>query len=313
MAVAQPESTPVKAGRTPEGIIYFLPKTELKFHLLIEKTTYRPGIFAKYAERYLQLSEIEQAEEETYRLIDCVVEQTAVRDTSKCFAVRFKGGKCETAEVHVSEDGILQAINAEPLKAPRYVPFTPSAKRSQPQSRRYLSAEILAAGSTAKVAELTASQLVDLQLHRRQLITGEADDMPKDARQLQLMLDEIDRQADAMEALFRGTLTRDTIAHVITVCPEKEVSKDVLFRTTPDIFEKPLDKKNRGIYANVPGRIRVSLHRNDEQLCSFEFLAPQFGFLELRGADLFKRFQTHLQMNPLTGAIESLHADPKKP
>ena len=340
MAVAQPESTPVKAGRTPEGIIYFLPKTELKFHLLIEKTTYRPGIFAKYAERYLQLSEIEQAEEETYRLIDCVVEQTAVRDTSKCFAVRFKGGKCETAEVHVSEDGILQAINAEPLKAPRYVPFTPSAKRSQPQSRRYLSAEILAAGSTAKVAELTASQLVDLQLHRRQLITGEADDMPKDARQLQLMLDEIDRQADAMEALFRGTLTRDTIAHVITVCPEQEVSKDVLFRlsrhiglvdkddlsgvpyymtiedlhhTTPDIFEKPLDKKNRGIYANVPGRIRVSLHRNDEQLCSFEFLAPQFGFLELRGADLFKRFRTHLQMNPLTGAIESLHADPKKP
>ena len=288
MAVAQPESTPVKAGRTPEGIIYFLPKTELKFHLLIEKTTYRPGIFAKYAERYLQLSEIEQAEEETYRLIDCVVEQTAVRDTSKCFAVRFKGGKCETAEVHVSEDGILQAINAEPLKAPRYVPFTPSAKRSQPQSRRYLSAEILAAGSTAKVAELTASQLVDLQLHRRQLITGEADDMPKDARQLQLMLDEMVDKDDLSGVPYYMTI-------------------EDLHHTTPDIFEKPLDKKNRGIYANVPGRIRVSLHRNDEQLCSFEFLAPQFGFLELRGADLFKRFQTHLQMNPLTGAIESLH------
>ena len=126
------------------------------------------AVAAKYAERYLQLSEIEQAEEETYRLIDCVVEQTAVRDTSKCFAVRFKGGKCETAEVHVSEDGILQAINAEPLKAPRYVPFTPSAKRSQPQSRRYLSAEILAAGSIASpmtrfiVAVSSVTQLIYL-------------------------------------------------------------------------------------------------------------------------------------------------------
>lgn len=339
-AFAQPESVPVKGGRTPEGVVYFLPKTELRFHVLVEKTTYRPGPFAKYAERFLQLREIEQEEQKTYRLVDMAIEQTAVRDTSKCFSVKLKGGKCETAEVHVNEDGILMAVNAQPMKVPSYVPFRPAAKRLQPQTRRYLSAEMLAAGSTAKMAELTASQLVELQYRRRQLITGEADDMPKDAKQLQLMLDEIDRQADAMEALFRGYLTRDTVEHTIMMCPEKEVNKDVLFRlsrhiglvdkddlagvpyyisiedlhhTSQELFEKPLDKKNRGFYANVPGRIRVSLYGDEEMLGSYELLVPQFGFLELRGADQFKHYTTHLQLNPLTGAVESLVADPKKP
>jgi hypothetical protein len=86
-----------------------------------------------------------------------------------------------------------------------------------------------------------------------------------------------------------------------------------LHHTSQELFEKPLDKKNRGFYANVPGRIKVSLQSGEEMLGTFEFLVPQFGFLELRGADLFKHYTTHLQLNPLTGAVESLVADPKKP
>ena len=338
-AVAQPETTPLKPGPTPEGIIYFLPKTELRFHVLVEETSYRPGIFAKYAERCLQLHDIAQEEEETYRLVDYVIEQTAVRDTSKCFVVKLKGGKNDTAKVHVSDDGILLAVNAEPIKVARHVPFRAAAQAPRTQLRRYLSAEVLAAGSNAKMAELTASQLVELQNRRRQLITGDVDDMPKDARQLQLMIDEIDRQTDAMVALFKGTLTRDTVEHTITLCPEKEVSREVLFRlsrhlgmvdmddlagvpyyitiedlhnTTLDVFQKPENKKNKGFYANVPSRVRLTLHRSDELLGTFYFYMPQFGFMELRGADLFKRYSIHLQLNPLTGAIESLYADVKQ-
>ena len=37
-----------------DGSSYFLPKTALRFTLLVEKTTYKPGEFNQYAERYLK-------------------------------------------------------------------------------------------------------------------------------------------------------------------------------------------------------------------------------------------------------------------
>ena len=39
VAQAQAVSTPLKAGRTAEGVTYFLPKTAIRFNLLIEKKT----------------------------------------------------------------------------------------------------------------------------------------------------------------------------------------------------------------------------------------------------------------------------------
>ena len=56
--VAQPVSTPMKAGRTAEGVVYFLPKTAIRFNLLIEKKTYIPGEYAKYAEKNLGMTGI---------------------------------------------------------------------------------------------------------------------------------------------------------------------------------------------------------------------------------------------------------------
>ena len=54
--------------------------------------------------------------------------------------------------------------------------------------RRYLTEEILAAGSTAKMAELTAREIYDLRENRSLLIKGQADFMPQDGQQLKLML-----------------------------------------------------------------------------------------------------------------------------
>ena len=63
---AQVVSTPMKAGRTAEGVVYFLPKTAIRFNLLIEKKTYIPGEYAKYAEKYLGMTGIEQEQQVTY-------------------------------------------------------------------------------------------------------------------------------------------------------------------------------------------------------------------------------------------------------
>ena len=196
-------------GLPSEGQTYYLPKTAVRFHLLIEKQTYTPGDFAAYAERYLHMGNIQQQEQVSHRVVNCQLTTAGVRDTTKCYTLRLKG-KGEAADVRLSDDGILLAVNAEPVQPSNTPAYSPQSKPRQQSPKKFLSAEVLSAGSTAKMAELTVQQMLDLREHRQQLATGEAEDMPNDEKQLQLMLQQIDQQHDALMTLFTGTIRRDT-------------------------------------------------------------------------------------------------------
>jgi len=333
---AQPEMTQLQPGQTPEGAVYYLPKTSLRIHLLVEKQTYTPGQFARYAERYLHLKGVVQEEQISQRIVSCEVSSFGVRDTSKCYSVRLKG-KAETAEIRLSEQGTLLAVNDEPLA---YSVPTLSTLKSQtsnlksqtsnlkPQTSTFLlSSEALAAGSTAKMAEITAQQIQELQERRQQLATGEADEMPQDEQQLRLMLQEIDQKCNQLMAHFTGTVCRDSSEHVLTLCPEKEIKHQVLFRISrrlglvdkddlsgipyyidlknlsPAEHPAPENKKLLGFYVNVPGMAQLTISQDDQTLAQFQVPLAQFGFTELRDGDLFRRFVTHLQLHPATGAV----------
>lgn len=335
ITMAQAVSTPLKPGRTPEGVVYFLPKTVFQLNLLVEKKTYMPGEFCKYAEKFLRLSGIAQEEEVTHSIVSYGLTPVGVRDTSKCYTVMLKG-KSATAEVKLSDDGVLQAVNAEPAKVKVKEPFKPAPRKAPVDSKQYLSAEVLSAGSVAKMAELTVQQILEIQNHRQMLISGEAEDMPTDKDQLQLMIDQLDKEREALMSMFLGTTTRDTVEQVITICPEKEVKREVVFRlnkkiglvdkddlsgipyymniedehhTTLQKYDIPENKKDGGFFVNVPGRIKFTLLREDHQLASFNLYAAQFGFVELRSGSLFKRYVTHMTLNPVTGSVETIHAD----
>ena len=197
--MAQPvSSSQLQEGKVPEGTVYYLPKTVIHFHLLIEKKTYTPGIFCQYAEKYLRQKPTRQEEEINHRIVDLRLSQTGVRDTSKCFIATLKG-KSATAEMSLSEDGVLLAVNDTPIVVKKQLPFMAVAKKKKDSDpMRYLSDEVRMAGSHAKKAELVALQMAELQEHRQQLITGEAEEMPTDKAQLQLMLDEIDQQYESL-------------------------------------------------------------------------------------------------------------------
>ena len=55
MAFCQTQISDYKPGITPERAEYFLPKTAIRVAVKVEKTTFTPGEFCKYAERYLRL------------------------------------------------------------------------------------------------------------------------------------------------------------------------------------------------------------------------------------------------------------------
>ena len=334
---AQPEMTQLQPGQTPDGVVYYLPKTALRVHLLIEKQTYTPGQFARYAERYLHLTCVVQQEQISQRIVNCEVSSFGVRDTSKCYSVRLNG-KAETAEVRLSEQGTLLAVNDEPLAYSVPALSAPLTSHLSPLTshQSLLSSEALAAGSTAKMAEITAQQIQELQERRQQLATGEADEMPQDEQQLRLMLQEIDQKCNQLMTHFTGTVRRDSSEHILTLCPDKEINHQVLFRISrrlglvdkddlsgtpyyidlknlsPDERPVPENKKLLGFYVNVPGMAQLTISQDDQTLAQFQVPLAQFGFTELRDGDLFRRYVTHLQLHPATGAVVRQQVEQEK-
>ena len=340
-AKAQTESSFYQPGVTPEGAVYFLPKTAVKVIVQVEKKTYTPGDFCKYAERFLRIKNVSSTPSVSYRITSIRQEAVAVADTSKRYAVEFNA-KTSASNVRLSDDGILLAINAEPNKQKATKPFVASPRPTAINPRKYMSEEILAAGSTAKMAELTAQDIYEIRESRNLLVRGQADNMPKDGEQLRLMLSQLDLQDRSMTSLFTGITECDTTEHVLTIIPDKEVSQGLLFRfseklglvdkddlsgapyyiTIEDLktmpAPEPIDPKKKlkqvaGIYVNVPGKMLSTISNTKEAVLSTQFPAGQFGNVELLSAALFnKRYTTHLWLNPLTGGVDKLEAEQPK-
>lgn len=338
---AQTASGYYKPGVTTEGAVYFLPKTAIRITVQVEKTTYTPGDFCKYAGRYLRIKDASPIPTVNCRIVGIRQEATAEADTTKGFAVKFDA-KTSASNVRLSDDGILLAINAEPLQQQQAAPFVPTPAPAPINPRLYMNEEILIAGSTAKMAELTAQEIYEIRESRNLLVRGQADNMPKDGEQLRLMLNQLDLQDRALTSLFTGITVKDTTEQVFTIIPDKEISHEVLFRFSQKLgivdrddfagvpyyisiedlktvpAAEPVDAKKKfrqipGIYVNVPGRLRATISTAKETILTTEFLAGQFGHTELLSGALFnKRYNTRLQLHPISGAVERLDAEQPK-
>lgn len=327
------------AQQTVEGTTYFLPKTAVQFRILIEKTTYTPGELAVYGDKYMKTENADENPSVTYRIINTTNNSYGVPDTTKQHTV-IVDKKHSIIRVNKDASGMLLAINAEPKPIEGIKDFKAAAKQTPINPRDFMNADILSAGSKAKMAELIAQDIYDIRESRNQLSRGEADFMPKDGEQLKIMLANLSKQENALMQVFEGTIVKDTVEKVITFIPEKEVSKQVLFRfssklglvDSDDLSGRPfyisvtdlhsitplkLDIENKkskddcGVYVNLPGSIRISLYDGSKQYKSFDIYAAQFGRTESISGELFgKKITTHLVLNPVTGNADELRTEP---
>ena len=343
-SLAQTVISSYKPGVTSEGAVYYLPKTAIRVTMQVEKSTYTPGEFCKYSEKYLRIKDVPTNASTKYRILSVKQEPFAIADTSKCYAVKFNA-KTVACNVRLSNEGILLAINTDAKQQPKSAPAPtqqPRPLKNSPKS--YLSEEILSAGSTAKMAELTAQEIYELRESKSMLAKGQADFMPKDGEQLKLMLEELNTQNEALTSLFIGTTENDTTTHTFTYVVDKPTKRDILFRFSPEYGlvdnddlsgtpyyiniedlktvaepetvdpKKAAKPQQSGIYVNVPGKMRATIFDAKNQIVSNEFAAGQFGNVELLSGVLFnKKYTTRLLLNALTGAVEKLEAEqPKK-
>ena len=295
---AQTSTSSYQPGVTPEGMVYFLPKTAVRIVVQVEKTTYTPGEFCKYADRYLRLKDVSSEPSVSYRMTNLRVEPVAMADTTKGFSVKFDP-KSVAANIALSDDGVLLAINATPKPVDVMPAFRPAPKPADQDPRQLMSEEILAAGSTAKMAELTAQDIYEIRESRNLLIRGQADNMPKDGEQLKLMLNQLEMQDRTLSSLFSGQTVKDTTEKVMIIMADKEkglvrlqkAKPDELYSSANDFLKDLINCKviesgnsvffNKGIEKEVHSELQPTFNKQ------FDLLKQSFSTYSQRGYSLY--------------------------
>lgn len=330
-------SAPLSA-QSIEGTSYMLPKNGMRFTVKVEKTQYKPGEFAQYAERFMR-EKVSQQPATTYRIIGIEMDPTAVPDTSKQFKLSVDK-KISINKVCLTHDGQLLAINTEATQPslPERV-FKPAPKPAPLDPSSFMTEDILSAGSTAKQAELTAKEIYDIRDSRNALSRGDADNLPKDGAQLKLMYENMNRQEAALTQLFEGVTVKDTTWTQLSFLPVKE-GRTVLFRFSKyyglvgsddlsgepyfititdehtakdpmaDVAEKKKEDKNDiGLRSALPSKIKVVLTTDGKTLGTYEMNAAQFGYVQSLSGDLFgKKQSAQIVFDPLTGSVKEIKA-----
>ena len=330
LSYAQTEVTQGVTFGKKFGVTYMLPQTEIKIEAEATRQHYEPGQFSKYAERYLRLRDVKQEAETSWTLDEVKVNIVGVPDPSNIYFVEMKD-RTTAPLMELTADGIVRSIN---------LPFTGDKKAEQPQAkqqedevlpdpRTFLTEEILMTNSTAKMAELVAREIYSIRESKNALLRGEAENLPKDGAQLQIMLDNLNKQEKAMVQMFEGKVTTEKHHFTKRVTPE-EMSNHVVFRFSkklgfveaddlagepveltivnkqliPEQPAEPEGKSSRSIFSiltngnksaiegvayNVPGKADVKLTYQHKDIINTELSLTQFGTREYLADQLFNR------------------------
>ena len=339
---AQTVVTSYTPGSSTEGAVYHLPKTAINISITTEKTTYTPGELCQYAERFLRMNNISDKEETYYTIKETAVGTAGIPDEKKIYHILFSTSSIAPL-VEMTESGILQAINTTLPKeeATADTPATEGKKSTQnPQS--YMTEEMLMTGSKAKLAELAAKEIYNIRESKNLILRGQSENTPKDGEALQIILNGLQEQEEALMQLFVGSKTTEVTTQTYQVIPEDNAERVILGRfsrklgllhgddlagapiyidikkknNTPSpasIEEQSLGKKKRktresnkqdGLVYNLPGKASVKVYTNTQTLFEDNLSFGQFGITETLSSSLFsKKKDIKVTLSPVTGAL----------
>ena len=331
--IAAQDISPYLPGED-EGIVYFLPKTMLEVNVIATRVTYHPGELCQYANQYLRMNNVSPEPETYWEIKQIEVRSAGVPDSTKAYLVKLKD-KSSMSNVELTEEGLIEAINTSaPEKMPMEYVLEKPQKHENP--RRYMTEDILLAGSSAKMADLTAKEIYNIRESKNLILRGQADAMPKDGASFQLVIDNLDTQEKALTQLFTGTTDREDKVFTAHIVPQDGLTDKVALRFSRSLGVLPAEdlagepiyinlkstvplptvtednkkkKKLEGAIYNIPGKGKVTVSYQGKTCFEAELPITQFGTTEVLVNDLFKKVNTRVIFNPETGSILKIDKD----
>ena len=190
------------------------------------------------------------------------------------------------------------------------------------------------AGSISKMAEGAAKQIYRIRETRLNILGGDVEHVPADGQAMQLVLDELDEQEQALVALFVGTTQVTQHIHTFRYLPADDVEKEVVCRLSKhtgivdknDLSGEPVyltlkahkqslqtaymvDPKSSlpsQLYYNLPGTADICLQYQTINI-SQSVTVAQYGIAIPLAMDLFTGKQKNsIYIHPETGNILSI-------
>ena len=316
------------------AVVYYMPKTELVVRLDYEIVEQTPGVFYQYAKRYLGAEEVITEASTQYNLLQVSSCTEAKSDLERAYKVTAQKG-LKNQSLTLTEDGRLLGYNIgggiedSPLSPADSSPHLEEQTKLMP-----LLEEQFMAGSVAKMAEGAAKQIYRLRETRLNLLAGDMEHVPADGMAMQLVLDEINKQEQALVELFVGTRVVKHGSHTLRYLPEESVEKEVICRLSQhtgivdknDLSGEPIyltveatkqalrmQMMEEGkvptlsqLYYNLPGNAVIRIEHKGKVMNESEFPVAQWGVAIPLSAELFTKTAPVIRINPQTGNILSI-------
>lgn len=323
------------------GLIYNLPSTVFDITIEAECIEKEPGEYYKYAKKYLDTNNAIAEASRSWSVKSIIITPRGVANPDERYLMQFKKGT--SPFLIVNEENMPLAINTENIpeqKAPELpTPVAPSATPLDGNAAQHvISQEMLQSQSSAKRAELAATQIFTLRQSRTDIMTGQAEQMPPDGQAMQLVLDNLSSQEAALTAMFMGTERRYTDVKTFRFTPDTISSEKIIARIsslngivdTYDLSGEPvylsleitergeLPKNEKtgltkqfpkgGVAYRIPGKANIKLEYGGKVFVDETFNVAQYGVVFGIDPALFttKTAPAYLIFDALTGGIKEL-------
>lgn len=336
---SQFQAVPLKNQIGPlEGTVYNLPKTILIIEVDTKRTIETPGKYYQYAERYLGITDVCKSEMIKNEITSVKLILKPVPDNLNSYVLINKKIKNSKNTIELTKDGFLKSINGLNSENPGKQSFPPAIRAISPKEYQTMESSIMTkemqqSTSTAKIAELAASELFNIRETRLNILTQDVDKTPSDGRSYEIVLGELNRMEKYYSELFTGKREITNEKKTIEVEPTEEL-ESILFRFSQtngiidksDLSGSPIfikiknqkdiqienlsakkDKKAKieepiSLYYRLPGKAKVIITHGNDLLLEKEVTIAQFGkVLTLPDGNY-----SSVEMCPLTGSLLKL-------
>lgn len=195
------------------GLVYYSPKTSITLDFTYTVETYEPGIYAQYAEAMLGVTDAVKENKKVYRLKDVHIGTTTSTDYTRPHKVTTEGGI--PILLSINEKGLLTGYNlptGQEKKEVHRSHMTGDHKSSR-AAKNHIAPypeDVLKAATPMAQAHAVAKQIFHLRETRMYLLNGEVEHAPADGEAMKLVLEELDKQEQALTALFMGKKSKKT-------------------------------------------------------------------------------------------------------
>ena len=319
------------------GLIYTLPVSAFQVEIVAVKDIRMAGPFAKYSKIFTTNSDAILKNEVSWSIESVKVTPYGIPDTENRYLMQLKPGAL--AFIDVADDGMLLSINKD-VEAPVLQSLSVVEVEGTPVTGReyldFVDEDFIAAQSSYKQAQLLAEEIMEVREAKVSLTRGTAETMPTDGKQLEIMLESLEKQERYLMNAFTGSSWKERVVRTFTYCPDEE-GRGILCKLNPSmglvdadaksgtpvyisvrVTEEaalPLDAKGEekklpkdAVMYCVPGVADLSITFNGAELYRKSHPMSQFGLVFGLNPSVFtdKKEPSYAVFDPATGALKEL-------